>query len=238
VLPDVPDTTSTLVACDLDNDGVPELPLGNGDVNYLFAQTNRVLRHQGGVFVDADMDLGFNFSKVSGVAANLPDGGVTEELACADLDGDGATNVVAFGNGGSPGTWLFFRPWPVLCGDEFCEAGEAPCSCPGDCAAVCGDGCCTGGETDCTCPSDCPTACGDGCCTGGETACGCPGDCAAVCGDGCCAGAETQCNCPTDCGPVCGDGCCSGACLCPGCPENGCPSSPGYCPADCGTCGC
>jgi hypothetical protein len=236
LLPDVLDSTSTVAVCDLDGDGIAELPLGNGDVNSLFAQTNRVLRFVGGVFVDDDVNLGFNFSKVSGVAANLPDGGVTEEVTCADLDGDGALNVVAWGNAGSLGTWLFFRPWPVACGDEFCDPAETPCGCPGDCAAVCGDGCCTGGETSTNCNAanggDCPSVCGDGACTAGETDCpgSCPADCDPACGDGCCTGGETTascgvdccgadgvcdpgenpCDCPADnCPVVCGDGCCS-----------------------------
>jgi hypothetical protein len=34
---------------------------------------------------------------------------VTEEIECADLDGDGATDVVAVGNIGTLGDWLFFR---------------------------------------------------------------------------------------------------------------------------------
>jgi len=109
LLPTVLDTTSALAVCDLENDTVPEILLGNGDVNSLFAESDRVLRFAGGIFTDADTALGFDFTGPSGVAADVPEGGVTEEIECGDLDGDGSVDIVAYGNIGSQKNWLFFR---------------------------------------------------------------------------------------------------------------------------------
>jgi len=83
----------------------------------------------------------------------------------------------------------------TVCGNGSCEAGEDPCTCPGDCGlpaafeqpgVTCNDGLdndCDG-TTDCNdinCPTDpaCLTpACGDGTCNPGEDCNSCPADCA------------------------------------------------------------
>ncbi len=108
-LPNVSDSSSAIDACDLDDDGVKEVIVGNGDVNSMIAASNRVLRWNGTSFVEADSTLGFNFTGPSGPGAVTPEGGVTEELACADLDGDGKLDVVAIGNAGSQKTWLYLH---------------------------------------------------------------------------------------------------------------------------------
>jgi hypothetical protein len=89
------------------------------------------------------------------------------------LDTDGNARVIArhriyVGGSAAP---------PATCGDAVCGPGEAPTSCPEDCAAVCGDGACTAGESSANCAGDCPPTCGDGVCSPGET---CDPDCGAA----------------------------------------------------------
>jgi len=107
------------------------------------------------------------------------------------------------------------------CGDNKCNGGETPQTCPQDCSApaVCGDGVCDASESCSSCASDCgicpPATCNDdGVCNEGEDCltCGdCPGQTGGKPKDRFCCGADT---CDTGiCGanacdpaPVCGNG--------------------------------
>ena len=134
------------------------------------------------------------------------------------------------------------RPYATVCGDGFCEPGETPTSCPGDCGpGVCGDGTCSSarGETCSSCALDCgacPT-CGDGTCNISETCLSCVADCGTcmACGDGTCSASESCMTCTLDCGTgpaVCGDRLCTGTETC-----TTCASDCGACPA-CGDASC
>jgi len=108
------------------------------------------------------------------------------------------------------------------CGDDKCNGGETPQSCPEDCGApaVCGDGVCDASESCSSCEADCgacpPATCNnDGVCNDGEDCLGC-GDCPGQTGgkpkDRYCCGDGTTCD-TTICGanacsdvPVCGNG--------------------------------
>lgn len=58
------------------------------------------------------------------------------------------------------------RPEPT-CGNEVCDGGEDPTSCPQDCETACGDNTCDGDENPDTCPEDCSEVV----CTDGATRC-------------------------------------------------------------------
>ncbi len=130
-----------------------------------------------------------------------------------------------------------------VCGNLFCDVGETPASCPGDCSTTCNPNAtrCSGttlftcnangsaeASTDCAtlsqvCVSgECRPAdvCGNGLCEAGEDL-DCPGDCAAECGNAVCENGEDV-SCPADC-VVCGDGSCGAGEI-------------SACPQDCGIC--
>lgn len=129
------------------------------------------------------------------------------------------------------------------CGNQHCEPGESPVTCPQDCSnAQCGDGLCDpAAESPETCPADCGTSCGNGSCQFGENMNSCPADCGG-CGDGKCQQWELAGACPGDCPAACGDGICDPAekdkCL-PDCPTEICVKNCGgdnYGPDGCGGC--
>lgn len=103
---------------------------------------------------------------------------------------------------------------PDPCGDDVCDAdkGEDCVSCPDDCTCVaeCGNDLCEAGEDPETCPEDCDTEeCGNDSCDDPETCDSCPEDCGDCCGNDVCdeAFGETCADCPDDCPcPGCGDG--------------------------------
>lgn len=91
-LPEVLDTTQEVEVCDLNADGVAELLFGNGDILTLTGFENRVVTYDPttGVFVD-DTSYGFNFTAYFDVS---------EDIECADMDGDGTVDFVFIGNTG------------------------------------------------------------------------------------------------------------------------------------------
>lgn len=111
-LPQVADFTSGVAACDLSGDSTPEIILANGDTEEFRGQSNRLLALQfPGILVDSDVALGFGFTG-SAVAANTPTGGVSEEIECADFDGDGSLDTVLIGEGGGQDVRIYRRSSP------------------------------------------------------------------------------------------------------------------------------
>jgi len=111
------------------------------------------------------------------------------------------------------------------CGNDVCDTGEDPTSCPEDCEAnTCGNNVCEVSEDGTTCPADCmPTTCGDGTCDAPtENPAKCPADCAwATCGNGVCEAGEDN-SCVEDCFVnLCGNGICDYS------------EDPVVCPQDC-----
>ena len=107
-LPNVEDGTQEVEICDLDNDGTPEVLFGNGDIVSWTSESNRLLVYDPtvtqqkpyGEFKDLD-ELGFNFSSLEDL---------TEDIECANLDGDADNTIdaVVVGNTGMR-NWLFMR---------------------------------------------------------------------------------------------------------------------------------
>jgi hypothetical protein len=97
LLPDVADTTQKVAICDLDGDGTAEVFFGNGDIVEWMPEASRLLKYDRatGRFQDNAAFYGFDFS-------GLPS--ITEEIKCADLDGNGSIDVVLFGNTGQRNT--------------------------------------------------------------------------------------------------------------------------------------
>ena len=92
----------------------------------------------------------------------------------------------------------------IICGDNFCDAGESCSTCVNDCGTCeIGDGECGASES-CSFSSDCGDCdCGDGVCDAGagETFDSCWADCGyGSCGDGVCENGENSVSCSEDCG--------------------------------------
>ena len=91
--------------------------------------------------------------------------------------------VIANGGGADSIFACIPEDTPDACGNQKCDPGETPTSCPADCATKpepCGNGTCDVGETPASCPTDCkdgPNACGNQKCDLGETPMSCPSDC-------------------------------------------------------------
>lgn len=129
------------------------------------------------------------------------------------------------------------------CGNEVCDTGETPTSCPQDCATLCTPNsarcenttvvrCAADGQSETRVPcgegnvcsqGECRPAnqCGNGVCEASEDAAACAQDCAIECGNGRCETQEAT-TCPADC-TVCGNATCEAGEL-----ES--------CPQDCGVC--
>lgn len=101
LLPDVFDTTQEVEVCDLDDNGIPEIILGNGDIVARMVAPNRLLEWDStsGRFQDRAAAFGFMFDTVRDL---------TEDIECGDGDGDGRIDMVLVGNVAQR-NWLYWR---------------------------------------------------------------------------------------------------------------------------------
>jgi hypothetical protein len=107
LLPDLPgsrqDTTQEIEVCQLDTDADSEILVGNGDAWLWKPESNRALDRNPftGRFADVAPALGFQFVDVAEI---------TEDVECADLDGDHFDDTVLIGNAGRRDL-LYRRQW-------------------------------------------------------------------------------------------------------------------------------
>jgi hypothetical protein len=98
-LPNIPEASTDLALCDIDDDGDPDLLEANGDANYEVWVQNRFHRNRTDTGVDAG-GQGFFTQETSAIGIPLGYLQQSTDVECGDLDGDTDLDVV-FSNYGS-----------------------------------------------------------------------------------------------------------------------------------------